>query len=189
MAIFSGCSFLVTILLIGLSSVAYSSDAPTECKGTYFADPNDCNKFYVCVHDQPMQWTCPGELHWNDEFKTCDWEYSANCAASNNQTPNHPQNQPMSEEEHPGSNNEIAQHDEFPSRDSFDDTDAPDQPSPIEPDSIEPPSSVEDVAPVEPNHEPNQSNTKCGGQKKSVCYCKCTEKKIELFDFYLYYSL
>lgn len=195
MAIFTGCSFLVTFLLICMSSVAYSSDVPSECKGTYFADPNDCNKFYVCVHDKPMSWTCPGELHWNDEFKTCDWEYSANCAArNNNQQPHQPQNYPMSggggdqpdynnngydqspsDEHHQDYNNEYAQHDEHPSGNSIDVADGNDSHSPpshTEPDSNEP------LTPAEPveSAQPNQSNTKCGGApKKSVCYCTYTK--------------
>lgn len=62
----------------------YNSHVPTECKDQYFADPIDCTKFYVCVHGQPMSWSCPSPLHWNEQHKTCDWDYSANCAAANN---------------------------------------------------------------------------------------------------------
>lgn len=78
----------------------YNSFVPTECKDQYFADPIDCTKFYVCVHGQPMSWSCPSPLHWNEQHKTCDWEYSANCAAANNnqhlQQPQQPQ-QPTSQ--------------------------------------------------------------------------------------------
>lgn len=95
MTMFTGDSLLITLVIIGMSSMVICQ-VPTVCKDQYFADQFDCTKFYVCVHGQPISQSCPGPLHWNDQHKTCDWEYSANCVANNNQhsqQPHQPTNQ------------------------------------------------------------------------------------------------
>lgn len=76
-------SFSAILLIIGVSSVV-RCQVPTVCKDQYFADQSDCTKFYTCVHGQPISQSCPSPLHWNDQYKTCDWEYSAKCVANNN---------------------------------------------------------------------------------------------------------
>ncbi|VBB32854.1 unnamed protein product, partial [Acanthocheilonema viteae] len=39
----------------------------------YRADPNDCHKFYQCVHGKWISKVCPAKLYWNTGKVTCDW--------------------------------------------------------------------------------------------------------------------
>jgi len=42
-------------------------------------NPTDCSSFFVCNNGNPTELHCPGELHFNDELKICDWPQNANC--------------------------------------------------------------------------------------------------------------
>lgn len=198
----------------------YNSYVPTECKDQYFADTADCTKFYVCVHGQPMSWTCPSPLHWNDQHKTCDWDYSANCVAANNnqqiqqppqqvsqwehQTPSHQVSpwisaqpiQPVQPINHWGQEHQPQQPQQQPNQ-QWNDWGHGQQannnngyipsasPQANHQDGDYP--EYEDEEPMhmnqnQPSHGqpdqsvmpaiPNQTSSKCGPEKKSVCYCE-----------------
>lgn len=69
---------VLTVLVYSVSSVRYRGP-PITCNGPLFANPNDCNSYFVCLHGRPFKMPCPFSLHWNDENKVCDWPQNANC--------------------------------------------------------------------------------------------------------------
>lgn len=141
-----GSLLLLTIFILPL---AYSSDVPSECNGSFLAHPYDCNKFYMCSSGQPYLMTCPVGLHWNVQLNTCDWEASANCAPNNQ--PNSQSNHMENVEHHANNDNNYQQHDHDHSSLLATETD---------------PNEV-----LTPN-ESEQSGSKCASQMKSVCYCE-----------------
>lgn len=77
-------SFVIRWLLVSSFLVYYVSSVretgvPKTCDGPLFANPNDCNSYYVCLHGRPFKMPCPFSLHWNDQNKVCDWPQYANC--------------------------------------------------------------------------------------------------------------
>jgi hypothetical protein len=41
--------------------------------------PSDCSSFFSCSNGVPIEQHCLDGLHFNDEFKVCDWPDNANC--------------------------------------------------------------------------------------------------------------
>lgn len=67
--------FLAVVLLAGTSN-----SENTVCNTSSFvADPEDCTKFYICDHGDPVSQECPDGLHWNRDLNICDWPLSAGC--------------------------------------------------------------------------------------------------------------
>ncbi|XP_014675007.1 PREDICTED: peritrophin-1-like [Priapulus caudatus] len=45
----------------------------------YFADPQDCGKFYHCVRDRPHHMTCAAGTEFDVTLKVCNWPELAGC--------------------------------------------------------------------------------------------------------------
>lgn len=52
---------------------------PVDCSspGADFFPHADCNKFYMCLHGQPIEQSCAPGLIWNVGRKVCDWPANA----------------------------------------------------------------------------------------------------------------
>lgn len=139
---FYGFFFIASFLICIICDLTNSEPA-TSCTGSFMPDPDDCSKFYQCDRGQPIPLRCAGGLNWNAKINACDWPQNAPCKKTNE-----PNAQPNSN-------------------------------APAVPDKPDTPSNQPEPAPAEPaskdpasSDEPSQPNSKCGSQKKSVCYCE-----------------
>jgi hypothetical protein len=48
-------------------------------KVTYIADPDDCNKYYVCSNQVAVPMHCPPGLYFCNAKETCDWPDDEEC--------------------------------------------------------------------------------------------------------------
>merc|ERR1712127_465639 len=76
---------LTSLALVILSSPLRSEEEEVSCDGvatgTFFADPEDCGLYYVCVHGDAVSMPCPAGLYWNTDLNTCDWPDNVDCDA------------------------------------------------------------------------------------------------------------
>ncbi|XP_037576499.1 uncharacterized protein LOC119458715 [Dermacentor silvarum] len=84
------------LLLVVLACVAapeHAEGAPSDefkCPEQfgYYADDNDCSKYFVCVFGDALHESCTGGLYFSVELQTCDWPRNVQCAgASRKATP------------------------------------------------------------------------------------------------------
>ncbi|XP_023236929.1 uncharacterized protein LOC111636008 isoform X2 [Centruroides sculpturatus] len=47
----------------------------------YFADMDDCSKYFVCVFGDALHESCTGGLYFSAELQTCDWPRNVECAS------------------------------------------------------------------------------------------------------------
>ncbi|KAF0291691.1 hypothetical protein FJT64_010266 [Amphibalanus amphitrite] len=77
------CLLLAAGLLASFGPVEsqFPQDQGFQCpaKDGYFADPDNCRKFYQCVDEYPYDQLCPSGLHWDDRRKQCDFKDVAEC--------------------------------------------------------------------------------------------------------------
>ncbi|XP_065280317.1 uncharacterized protein Cda5 [Dermacentor albipictus] len=79
------------LLLVVLACVA----APEQAEGAspseefkcpeqfgYYADENDCSKYFVCVFGDALHESCTGGLYFSVELQTCDWPRNVQCAGA-----------------------------------------------------------------------------------------------------------
>lgn len=52
---------------------------PCNTDGKYKRHPYNCNKYYQCVYNQYIEYSCAGGLHWHERGNLCDWPASAKC--------------------------------------------------------------------------------------------------------------
>ena len=45
----------------------------------YLPSPTDCSKYYVCVHSQPIEMSCPEGLWWDNELNVCNFPENVTC--------------------------------------------------------------------------------------------------------------
>lgn len=45
----------------------------------YFADSDDCARYFVCVFGEALHETCTGGLYFSSELQTCDWPSNVLC--------------------------------------------------------------------------------------------------------------
>ena len=50
----------------------------------YFADSNDCSRYFVCVFGDPLHETCTGGLYFSTELQTCNWKDNVICNNNDN---------------------------------------------------------------------------------------------------------
>lgn len=99
-------SNLVGFLLMVLSFLVYKVSSvrdrgvPESCVEPLFANPNDCNSYYVCLHGRPKEMPCPITLHWNDRLKVCDWPHNANCKLAKTAATGAPSHKPVNTHGH-----------------------------------------------------------------------------------------
>lgn len=55
------------------------SGGPCNVDGKYKRHPYSCNKYYQCVYNQYIEYSCAGGLHWHEKGNLCDWPASARC--------------------------------------------------------------------------------------------------------------
>ncbi|XP_054929132.1 uncharacterized protein [Dermacentor andersoni] len=48
----------------------------------YYADENDCSKYFVCVFGDALHESCTGGLYFSVELQTCDWPRNVQCAGA-----------------------------------------------------------------------------------------------------------
>jgi len=48
---------------------------------TFVPSPVDCTKFYVCVHSEPIEMSCPEGLWFDSELNVCNYPQEATCGA------------------------------------------------------------------------------------------------------------
>ncbi|KAL1110114.1 hypothetical protein AAG570_008191 [Ranatra chinensis] len=44
-----------------------------DCSTDGFKPHPDCDKYYQCVHNKPLEFKCKPGTHWNDKEMICDW--------------------------------------------------------------------------------------------------------------------
>ena len=54
---------------------------PTCEEGAYSSNPQDCAKYFVCVHGENMEFSCQGGTHWDNELRVCNHPELAGCSA------------------------------------------------------------------------------------------------------------
>ncbi|XP_065201167.1 endochitinase [Planococcus citri] len=68
--------------LVTSSSIKYPSTSSTterdieqaiECRIGEYLPHNDCDKYYRCVYDKKIEFTCRPGTVWNQKMMTCDW--------------------------------------------------------------------------------------------------------------------
>lgn len=47
--------------------------------GTFLADSNNCQNFFICDGGRAWKMYCPGSLLWNDHEGTCDYAQNVEC--------------------------------------------------------------------------------------------------------------
>lgn len=47
--------------------------------GQYYAVPDSCTQFLICVNDNLVKQQCGPGLNWNDAKKMCDWAFMNPC--------------------------------------------------------------------------------------------------------------
>lgn len=55
------------------------SGGPCNVEGKYKRHPYSCNKYYQCVYNQYIEYSCASGLHWHEKGNLCDWPASAKC--------------------------------------------------------------------------------------------------------------
>ena len=45
----------------------------------FYPYPDNCQKYYQCIHGSPNVKTCGAGLLWNDNVKNCDWAVNVSC--------------------------------------------------------------------------------------------------------------
>lgn len=73
-AILAGCFFVLATVLC-----AVNCELTTGCAQQFFACPEDCTKYYICLHGRLLKLSCAAGLHWNAVLMACDWPANANC--------------------------------------------------------------------------------------------------------------
>jgi hypothetical protein len=48
---------------------------------TFVPSPVDCTKFYMCVHSEPVEMSCPHGLWFDSESNVCEYPENAKCGA------------------------------------------------------------------------------------------------------------
>ncbi|KAH7640695.1 hypothetical protein HUG17_8164 [Dermatophagoides farinae] len=80
---------IVTCILF-ISSFSFNfhdCNASFQCQDDgFYPHPNDCGKFYRCVHGTPYSFDCGPGTHYNPSIMTCDWPYNSGCLHSSRQT-------------------------------------------------------------------------------------------------------
>jgi len=62
-----------------------SADNSVECPGnsndeiTFIPSPVDCSKYYVCVHSEPHEMSCPDGLWFDTELNVCNYPQNVKC--------------------------------------------------------------------------------------------------------------
>ena len=81
MKVLSLPTFSALLLFLGVSNGCIVPECPENSndKGTYFPSPTDCSKYYVCVHSQAVQMSCPIGLWFDSKLNVCNWPESVNC--------------------------------------------------------------------------------------------------------------
>ena len=72
------------LLLLGASEGCIVPECPENSNddATYFASPTDCTKYYICVHNEPVQMSCPLGLWFDDQLDVCNYPEVVNCDPS-----------------------------------------------------------------------------------------------------------
>ena len=50
----------------------------------YYADNNNCSKYFVCVFGEALHESCTGGLRFSSELQTCDWPRNVVCLVEGN---------------------------------------------------------------------------------------------------------
>ncbi|MDR1719816.1 MAG: chitin binding domain-containing protein [Dysgonamonadaceae bacterium] len=72
---------VVLFMSIAVLSMVFTSSKPSCTgveSGTFFPDPECCNKYYECWDNVAIRHECPEGLLWNNDLKFCDFPWSAN---------------------------------------------------------------------------------------------------------------
>jgi len=72
--------FIQSILFfLNLGSV-FPTDDGFHCPSDgIWPDPDNCQCFYDCAHDQAYQECCPDHEYFDTSFKICNWDYNVDC--------------------------------------------------------------------------------------------------------------
>ena len=89
----------------GFSLLPTSANDLFKCpeKFGYFADSQDCAKYFVCVFGEALHESCTGGLYFSAELQTCDWPRNVLCLQGSSSSVN----PGRSEDEDNGENDEL----------------------------------------------------------------------------------
>ncbi|KAK6618323.1 hypothetical protein RUM44_002775 [Polyplax serrata] len=103
-------------------------------EGMYSNYPGSCTQYMVCMWGTYAMFSCPPDLHWNNEEKICDWPHRVNCKPS----------KPTTEEPDPEDENEITGGEDENENEEEDEDDDEDEglitEAPVHPPTVMPPS-------------------------------------------------
>lgn len=71
MNILIGCLVIISFALWSVQCNE-TFKVPGTCTERFSAYPNDCNKYYICIHGKSLGRSCQPDRHWNDQLKICD---------------------------------------------------------------------------------------------------------------------
>lgn len=152
MKIFSSYFSIASFLICCICDLT-SSESVVSCTGLFMPDPADCTKFYQCDQGRPIPFKCAGGLNWNEKINACDWPQNAPC-----KKPIAPSTQPDPTTPAPPAQTATPSNQPGPTP----------APKPNTPTKQPQPVTTEPSTPA----APEQPNTSCGSDKKSVCYCE-----------------
>ena len=71
----------VLLLCLGASDGCIIPECPKNHYDDviYLPSPTDCSKYYVCVHSEPIQMSCPLGLWFDSQLNVCNWPEEVNC--------------------------------------------------------------------------------------------------------------
>ncbi|CAG0923693.1 unnamed protein product [Notodromas monacha] len=97
--------FVILFVTIASAKPAERSSVSDQCPSihdpnslaVHLADPEDCEKYYVCDWGQAISMPCPSGLHFNPTLHVCDWPENAGCTAGQNPTTEAPATEEVTE--------------------------------------------------------------------------------------------
>jgi len=72
------------VVALGYNSVVNAVECPTSQGDeiSFVPSPVDCSKYYVCVHSEPVEMSCPEGLWFDRELNVCDFPANVDCAGT-----------------------------------------------------------------------------------------------------------
>ena len=71
--------YLVSFLLAVSAGCTVKCPENSSSDVSYLPSPFDCSKYYVCVHNVPVEMGCPEGLWFDSQLNTCNYPKDVTC--------------------------------------------------------------------------------------------------------------